>query len=166
MKQDIERHLPLWYRRYRTLLSAASFILLIPSAAVVLEVAVNKLGIYTSSHPWPLWFRVLALVIGIPSAILLETLWKLDKLSVVIRGLRDAESKTRKESALNLRESRSYSKYAIPALIEALKDTNEEVISAVVETLQHLTGQNLGKNQDEWQRWHEQSSAKGTHERR
>ena len=84
MTKEIERFLPLWYCKFGPILRAASFILLVPFAAAVLEVAAQKLGVYSSAHPWPLWFKGLALLFGIPSAILFETLGKLNKLASVI----------------------------------------------------------------------------------
>ena len=161
MTQEIEKYLPPWYCKFRSVLRVASFVLLIPVAAVILEVAAAKMGIYSSPHPWPLWFKGLALLFGIPSAALFETIGKLDKMASVMRGLAHPDPKIRQESALCLRESRSYSKYAVPALVEGITDSDDDVVTAVVETLQHLTGQKLGKNQMEWKQWLQQNKGKG-----
>jgi hypothetical protein len=53
-------------------------------------------------------------------------------------------------------------KQAVPDLIEALKDI--DVQSAAVEALQHITGEEVGEDYEEWRRWQEMAGRGGAEE--
>ncbi len=49
------------------------YVLLLPLFAVVAEMACDRVGIYESEHPWPMWFRGGAVVSAIIGGLLVES---------------------------------------------------------------------------------------------
>lgn len=144
---------PRWYTYYSSILRVVSYILMIPIAASVMETLASYSKIYTSPYPWPIWFKVVALLIAIPAGIIIETINKLDTIRNHLEILQSGNPQIRRMSAESLRQYESHSKYTIPALIEALNDKEETVVKEATESLKKLSGKDLGQDQEKWLEW-------------
>lgn len=140
-------------RPISSILRVVSYILMIPIAASVMETLASYSKIYTSPYPWPIWFKVVALLIAIPAGIIIETINKLDTIRNHLEILQSGNPQIRRMSAESLRQYESHSKYTIPALIEALNDKEETVVKEATESLKKLSGKDLGQDQEKWLEW-------------
>lgn len=145
--------LPRWYLRFGRPLRMLAFVLAIPFAAAVIEIILDWSRIYSSPNPWPLWFNIVGLALGIPALMLLEATDKLRRLKAHLEALASNDQGVRKASAMGLRAFKSYARYTVPALIASMSNSDELTREVLRQTLQELTGKDQGLDERQWRDW-------------
>jgi HEAT repeat protein len=81
------------------------------------------------------------------------TWWNEEEFPRFLDSLEAEVASTRARAAFALGAGRKMSVDAVPALIEALSDQDEEVRQAVAQALEDITGGDFGVDQGAWEQW-------------